>query len=284
MANFNNAAYLDESIRSVRDQTWADWELVIVDDASTDQSMQVIEKYSTDSRIRVFQNEANQGYLATMVRLFDLARAPVLGTLDSDDALEPQAIEAILQAHAQHPDCGFLYSQHTVCDAKMRPLRAGYCRQLPPGKTLMSEDCASHFRTFKAQYYRRTPGFDLEIYRAEDKDILMKMEEVGGVAFLDAPLYRYRLLAQSESHGRNRAYARSSHALAIMRADSRRQHLAIESLSKPMLRMWAHYGLGTSLRVAKFGRAGFFLARILRYGGPSIWGVRRFVDGCQGRD
>ena len=61
IANYNNGCYLTEAVDSVRGQSYDHWEIVIVDDASTDNSDEVFEELSKDSRIRVFHNDRNHG-------------------------------------------------------------------------------------------------------------------------------------------------------------------------------------------------------------------------------
>src|SRR5436189_5144138 len=93
MANYNNAAFIDEAIRSVLNQTFSDWELVIVDDASCDDSVDRIGKYLIDARIRLFRKQRNEGYTEALI--FGLAKVSsgIIGFLDSDDALTMNAIE-----------------------------------------------------------------------------------------------------------------------------------------------------------------------------------------------
>jgi len=69
MANYNNSKYIAETIQSVLDQKFKDWELVIVDDCSTDNSIKVIKPYLKDVRIRLLKNKVNIGYIGTLKRL-----------------------------------------------------------------------------------------------------------------------------------------------------------------------------------------------------------------------
>ena len=57
MANYNKAAYVGEAIESVLEQSWSKWELIIVDDCSTDDSVEIIKKYLSDRRIKLFKNK-----------------------------------------------------------------------------------------------------------------------------------------------------------------------------------------------------------------------------------
>lgn len=199
MANHNNAEYVAEAIQSVLKQTFQDWELVIVDDCSTDDSIRVIETYLKDERIRLLKNRVNRGYVGALKRLVYESRAELLGILDSDDAITNDAIELMYDAYQKNPDCGFVYSQFVWCDDKLNPKSKGFCDSIPPDKSNLHCDCVSAFRTFRKKDYFKTEGFDENFLYAEDKDLIFKMEEVTDLLFVDKVLYKYRGLPRSQS-------------------------------------------------------------------------------------
>src|SRR6476660_3851268 len=90
MANYNKGAYIDEAIRSVLNQTFTAWELIIIDDASTDDSLERIEKYLGDPRISLYSSTRNKGYTRTLIYGLTKVRSAIIGILDSDDALAPE--------------------------------------------------------------------------------------------------------------------------------------------------------------------------------------------------
>lgn len=109
MPCYNAAAHLQTSIGSVLAQTLQDWELIIVDDGSTDDSWQTLQKLAqADSRIRVFQ-QANAGAAAARNRALHEARGAYTAFLDSDDAWHPEFLEAMLTALDSDPDAGIAY-------------------------------------------------------------------------------------------------------------------------------------------------------------------------------
>jgi glycosyltransferase involved in cell wall biosynthesis len=86
IATYNREAFVIEAIESVKKQTYADWEMVIIDDASTDGTEKVIKTYiDKDTRIHYFKNKQNLGISKTRNRGIDLAKGEYLATLDSDD-------------------------------------------------------------------------------------------------------------------------------------------------------------------------------------------------------
>lgn len=105
----NAAVHLPASVGSVQAQTHTDWELVIVDDGSTDDSWQVLQKLAhADSRIKLFQ-QANAGAAAARNHALREAHGAYTAFLDSDDTWHPEFLEAMMAALAADPDAGIAY-------------------------------------------------------------------------------------------------------------------------------------------------------------------------------
>ncbi len=200
--NYNKGSYIRESIESVLAQTTDDWELILVDDASTDDSRNVIEPYLRDPRIRLIQHENNLGASHAAQTGVLAVRAEVFGELDSDDALVPNAIERMICAHREHPECGFIYSQHTLCDEQLRPVKPGFCKPIPDGQTtLEAGGTIGAFRTYKLRDFLKTSMYDTDLTCSMDKDMYYKMEEVAGICFVPDSLYLVRQDPKSLGRG-----------------------------------------------------------------------------------
>jgi hypothetical protein len=195
-------------------------------------------------------------------QLFAEARAPLAGIIDSDDALDRTAMAAVLSHYAADPQLGLAYSRFVYCDEELRPLRPGFSRPIPPGSSALHENCVSAWRTFRLEAFRRTSGFDPGLPYAEDKDIIFKMEEVGRLAFVNLPLYLYRLLPHSQGHDpRKRALGLLSFAEARWRAWQRRQGKAIPNLSEEQIANVMFSAALLARRLGERERARDFLAR-----------------------
>lgn len=94
-ATYNRAATLGRAIDSVLQQTWSDWELIVVDDGSDDETAAVLGTYA-DKRIRVHRHERNRGATAAKNTGFDHIRGEWFTILDSDDEMAPDALEVML--------------------------------------------------------------------------------------------------------------------------------------------------------------------------------------------
>ena len=97
IANYNNGRFLSEAVESVVAQTYPNWEVIIVDDGSTDCSEQVYAKL-IDPRIKVYRNARNYGCAYTKHQLMLYAKGDFCGYLDPDDVLLPNAIEVTMEA------------------------------------------------------------------------------------------------------------------------------------------------------------------------------------------
>lgn len=106
MAVYNCEKYLDQNITSVLNQSFSDFEFIIVDDASTDRSREIIGKYAKrDKRIRFYKNKKNSGAALTRNEGLKHVRGKYTLVMDSDDALEPQALEvSYKRAEEDHLD------------------------------------------------------------------------------------------------------------------------------------------------------------------------------------
>ena len=92
MPSYNTEKYIAKSIKSVLTQTYQNWELLIVDDCSTDNTDKVVEPYLADSRIRFFRNEQNSGAAVSRNRALREAKGRWIAFLDSDDLWKPEKL------------------------------------------------------------------------------------------------------------------------------------------------------------------------------------------------
>lgn len=93
MPSYNTAEYIAESIQSVLEQSYTDWELIVVDDCSTDDADEVIKPYLTDCRIKYYKNEQNSGAAVSRNHALREAKGKWIAFLDSDDLWMPDKLE-----------------------------------------------------------------------------------------------------------------------------------------------------------------------------------------------
>jgi glycosyltransferase involved in cell wall biosynthesis len=225
MAHYNNSRYLRYAVESVQRQCYGEWEIVLVDDASTDEFEEVILTFADDPRIRIFRTERNCGCGYTKRKCAALATGALAGFLDPDDALTPDALQTMVDWHSAKPQCSLIHSTHFICDQEMKLSRvANYQRALPENTPyLLIGDGSIHaFATFKKALYDLTSGISVLNKKAVDQDLYYLLEEVGEVYFVDRPLYYYRIHSGSISNAGNESKAIINHYAIIIAACSRR--------------------------------------------------------------
>jgi glycosyltransferase involved in cell wall biosynthesis len=225
MANYNNSRYLDTAIKSILAQQHTDWELILVDDASTDGFEAAIAPFLYEARIKVFRNDRNYGCGYTKRRCAAEASGDLFAFLDPDDALAPDALRQMAAAHLAHPSCSLIHSTHFICDETLSVSRvASYPRPLPAGVPylLLNDGRIHHFATFKKSCYDRTEGITSANKRAVDQDLYYKLEETGDILFVDRPLYYYRIHHHSISNSGSEPAAQLNHYAIIEEACIRR--------------------------------------------------------------
>jgi glycosyltransferase involved in cell wall biosynthesis len=109
ISNYNYACYLSEAIDSVLNQTYSPVEIIVVDDASTDESLNLIkEKYELNPNLKVIAKEKNQGQLSAINDAFLNSSGDIIFFLDSDDFYYSQYLEIAVNIYINKPECGFL--------------------------------------------------------------------------------------------------------------------------------------------------------------------------------
>ena len=194
MAVFNGEAYIAESIKSILAQSFTDFELLIVNDGSTDRTLGVIEQFN-DPRIRVLQNESNKGLAFTRNRGLREARGQYIAILDSDDIALPERLEVqvdFMNAHLKIAICG---GQAFLIDTSGRQTGA---LNVPSGTRNMAQHLVLHNILINSTLMIRTSAMkEVGGYRdlapAEDYDLSFRISLKHEIANLDRILIAYRV-------------------------------------------------------------------------------------------
>jgi glycosyltransferase involved in cell wall biosynthesis len=198
MTVYNREAFLGLAIESILVQTFAHFELLIWDDGSTDQSLEIARHYAQhDPRIRLFV-APHQGRVGALKSAHDQVRGQYVGWVDSDDVLEPTALTATTTVLVDDPSVGMVYTNYWIIDEINRVHGLGRRCQTPYSQEqLLVEFMTFHFRLIRHSVYRQVGGVDGAFPCAMDYDLCLKLSEVAGVRHLAEPLYYYR------QHGRS---------------------------------------------------------------------------------
>lgn len=204
MAAYNNAGFIKAAIDSAIAQTYQNWELVIVDDGSTDGTYELASVIAQqDSRIKLHRNEKNIGYNATMIVLSKLAKGDLFAHFDSDDMLERYAVEEMVAAFAENPEVMFIYSDFAQI-ARVGDLKTYEVESYSPSPNFDAEKLYQHgwrhFGMYRAAVFNHIPGYNEKLIPTNgctDGDLFMQIAEKFPALRLPKVLYFYR------NHGSN---------------------------------------------------------------------------------
>jgi glycosyltransferase involved in cell wall biosynthesis len=208
---YNGEAFIAEAVKSVLAQTYQDFELLVVDDRSTDATMDIVRGFS-DPRISIAQNEDRMGIPANWNRCLTLATGELVCVFHQDDVMLPQNLEAKMSQFAADPGLSLVHSGAELLVESSTPT--------PPADWI--ERASEDFTVEGLEYFykllfrgnvicaptviaRRQQlldlgGFDEELGFTSDYEMWLKLCLQGKVSFLSRPLLRYRWHSRNASH------------------------------------------------------------------------------------
>jgi len=199
IATHNYGRFLPDAIRSVQAQTFTDWECIIVDDASTDDTQEIVAGFmGTDPRIRYTRNATNLRHGGSRNRGSSMARGEFIAILDADDWWEPDKLESQLQAVRSVPGAALCFSGKKdvfPTGVTTRVLEAEWLRKLDRNLHLVNGVVHSSVLVSRTAL-QAVGGYDESLPAAEDWDLLLRIMHLYGVSsfvYVDRPLVYYRL-------------------------------------------------------------------------------------------
>lgn len=207
MSVYNNADSLSRSLGSLLDQTFTDFELIVINDGSTDRSATMLDELAArDARLRLI-HQANAGLTRALITGCALARGVYIARHDADDVSEPTRMALQVAALDAAPELAML-------SCRSRALGPGgevlfeHGGEIDPATAtelmLNHRKGPSHHGSvmFRASAYRQVGGYREAFYYAQDADLWLRLGEVGGFRFLPETLYTYRISPYSISLAR----------------------------------------------------------------------------------
>lgn len=204
MPVYNGARFLLEAIDSILSQTFDDFELIIINDGSTDDSVAVIDSYR-DARIRVVNHESNKGLVFSRNEGIRLARAEFIAWLDCDDVSEMTRLEKQVNFLTDNPNVGLLGSWVSLIDEN--GVYQGCNWQYETESDVLSILLLFKNRFVQSTVMVRREILTVEMYReeyplAEDYDLWVRISKCTKIANFPENLVRYRLHGNSISRER----------------------------------------------------------------------------------
>ena len=224
VTNYNNAKYIGECLDSIIAQNNPNWDCLVIDDCSSDNSVSIIKQYESE-KIKLIRNEKNINQIKSLIKLFGLCKTDIVGIIDSDDTIHQETTDFVLDGYKISPKIGLVYTNCIEYDENLKePIYIGHSERLPFGPvSSIVFGYVSSLRTFRLSAYYKTQGYDLDLLYAEDLDLMYKLEEVCLPYFINKYLYNYRRVPKSRSREvRNRTIGLENHYLAKKNAIKRR--------------------------------------------------------------
>lgn len=200
MAVYNGQKYLKEAIDSVLSQTFKNFELLIINDGSTDDSVSIIESYS-DSRIRLLQNEKNLGITGTRNRGIKEMRGEYLTVLDCDDIAPPKRLAKQFNFLEKNPDFGLVGGQTQIIDDQSRPTGTIWKNAYSPEemKAVLLFACCISNPAVTIRAAALPPDGYLDFEGACDYDLWQRMSRHWKIWNLPEIMVKYRIHNQNMS-------------------------------------------------------------------------------------
>ena len=222
MTVYNRQQYLDRAIESVLNSNYDNLELIIWDDGSEDESVQVANKYALqDTRIKLIV-APHQGRYVSLQRAVRVSSGSYLGLVDSDDLISEDAISTTANYLDKHSHIGMVYTNCLLIDSEDRVLGLDRRSSIPYSfHRLLIDFMTFHFRLLRRSIYFGVGGFKARYESAEDYDLCLRISEVTQIAKISQPLYYYRCHKDSFSGSQSLKQAYCSE-LAVREALVRR--------------------------------------------------------------
>ncbi len=191
---YNAASFILKTIHSVQTQTWRDWELIVVDDGSTDDTRTLVGGLH-DDRIRLF-TYPNGGVSTARNRGFAHSQGKYIALLDADDLWSAQKLADQVQAMENQPQAGLAYSQVCLMNAQGNQFALVRCREL--AGNVYAEMLTSHFLHTASNIFLRREvwetlgGFDPELYQGGDWEFCVRVAAQWDFIYIPKPQVYYR--------------------------------------------------------------------------------------------
>ena len=196
--SFNQAAYLEETIRSVLGQIYPNIEYIVVDGASTDGTLEIIKQY--EKKLTRWISEPDKGQTDAINKGFALAKGGILGWLNSDDTLLPNAVEEAVAFLTDHPQVGLVYGNAHYIDENSRVIG-----NFPAAQTNLAKLRSGYVHIpqqasfFRKKLWDQVGPLDDSFYFAMDYDLWTRLAAVSELKYIQKLWANFRLHADAKT-------------------------------------------------------------------------------------
>jgi glycosyltransferase involved in cell wall biosynthesis len=228
---FNAEKYLVASLESILRQSYRELEILICDDASTDQSLRVLQSFN-DPRIKMVRNEVNRGYLRTINLLLEMSTGDYIAFHDADDVSHMNRIASQIEFLNTHPDVALVGTNFNMIDEKGKVVHEHKNQMTDPSQiksVLMNRNIFQKPSIlFRRQVFEKIGGFREGFLKlkniSEDYDWLLRASEHFAMSNVNGkePLYDYRSVPTAMTKGFQDVEQTFGHRIAQFLANERR--------------------------------------------------------------
>jgi len=206
---YNYGRFLQQTVDSLLDQTFEDLEVIVIDDASTDNTPEVMQRYAEHPRVRSIRRPQNKGHIAAHNEGIELARGEFIALMAADDfCLARDAVERQVAIFDAHPEVGMVYSAATLVDTQghafsvQRPFTADY---ISPGMDEFRRLLLGNYVTNSGTLVRKSAhdqlgGYDPRLPHAGDWELWLRIAAYFSIAYIAESLFAYRIHSTNMSH------------------------------------------------------------------------------------
>ena len=245
---YNRAGFIRETIDSVLNQTYKNIELIVVDDGSTDDTMEILKEYGDKLIILQHPGGVNKGQSAAINLGMENAAGKYIAILDSDDLFAPEKIEKQVKYLEEHSDIGLVYANGYGVDVNGKKLYSFYdhshIENSDPERVLM--DCyflLPNNSLVQKSAFELAGEFDEKLRSAQDHDMAIRLAEVAKLGYLDEYLFSYR--RHKDSISSKKADLRWKNGLIILKKASNRYPYSFRAKRKRFAVL--HFRIGQCL-------------------------------------
>lgn len=186
---YNGEKNVATSIESILQQTYQNWELIVVNDCSTDDTLAVLEKYQKiDSRIHLLSNAVNLKLPQTLNVGFAAAKGDYYTWTSDDNRYKPEAIARMVEELQADPSLSMVYANYTTIDSKGNSLEAV---RFPEPEQISSYNCIGACFLYTALSAKIVGTYDINLFLAEDYDYWIRIYRHGKIKHINENLYYY---------------------------------------------------------------------------------------------
>ena len=196
---YNGAECVSNSIDSVLAQTYKDFELIVVNDCSTDNTLEILQKYAgRDNRVKAYTNEVNKKLPRTLNAGFEHATGEYLTWTSDDNMYRPEAIERMVKFLDDNSDCAMVYTDMTLVNELGDEIKEELKVAAQPKELRIRSICGACFM-YRSSVAKQVGEYNPDLFLAEDFDYWIRISEVSKIMPLHENLYTYRLQPASLS-------------------------------------------------------------------------------------